>query len=135
MTECNGCGCCCDPVVLSASQRDYAGQFPGLPGGPERANRDWVLLTPIPTRDGMRRARYLDSAIQPLGNAQIVLFFFECRHFDTENRVCTNYENRPPVCRGFPWFDTAPNPVQGLPLECEFRRDIGEVPIAFVNKP
>lgn len=137
MTECNGCGCCCSPVVLSGSQRDYAEQFPGTIGAPETANRDWVLndLTPIPTREGMQRARYLDHAITPLPGGQLVLSFFECRHFDALNRVCMNYENRPPICRGFPWFDNAPNEMQGLPLECEFRRDIGEVPVPFVRKP
>lgn len=26
---------------------------------------------------------------------------FTCKHFDTENKVCTNYENRPHLCRQF----------------------------------
>lgn len=31
----------------------------------------------------------------------IVAKVFTCRHFDKENRVCNNYENRPQMCKSF----------------------------------
>lgn len=28
-------------------------------------------------------------------------YIFTCKHFDTNDRICTNYENRPQLCRSF----------------------------------
>lgn len=33
---------------------------------------------------------------------------YTCPHFDAEARTCTDYANRPPVCRDFPWYGQPP---------------------------
>lgn len=126
-------------MVLGASRQEYAAKLPHELAGGAR-DRDFVLndLTPIPAREGVARSSHIDHQIQ-MGvidgeQAQLILHFFTCRHFDTEHRRCMNYENRPPICRDYPWTNGVVDPNRGLPLECEFRRDVGEVPVPFVRK-
>lgn len=50
---------------------------------------------------------------------------FTCRHFDTTNRVCTAYEDRPQMCRDFPYGKKCP---YGDSCEWDKGRDIGYPP-------
>ena len=34
-------------------------------------------------------------------NGKLSANIFTCKHFDTVNKICTNYENRPTLCRSF----------------------------------
>ncbi len=101
----------------------------------------WVIedLTPMPRKEAMEKLPHLKGkvAIKRLPGGHIepdMAFFFRCRHFDPEARRCTNYENRPSVCRKYPWFDGVPDPNKTLPLECEYLRDVGLAPVPFVKK-
>jgi Fe-S-cluster containining protein len=31
------------------------------------------------------------------------VYHYTCKHFDPKTRNCTNYENRPDMCRGYPY--------------------------------
>jgi uncharacterized cysteine cluster protein YcgN (CxxCxxCC family) len=48
-----------------------------------------------------------------------------CDNYDEETRRCTDYENRPDICRRYPWFNGVPVPGAQLPPTCSFRADIG----------
>ncbi len=60
---------------------------------------------------------------------EAIPFFYHCRHFDAETRSCLNYENRPRVCRTYPFADGIVQPSSALPATCAFRADIG-LPVA-----
>jgi Fe-S-cluster containining protein len=71
-----------------------------------------------------------------VGERQEVVFY-RCPHLDDDPesptyRYCLNYENRPPLCKGYPWYqDGPPKPGQNrpaLPLDCSFRVDLIEKP-------
>ena len=127
--ECpDGCGACCDPVVLPYSQTEVAQHLPGQIQSAE--DRRFVIedLTPMRRRDGLQRASYLSSGVtvmgspgSPGGALLAWSFFYECRHFDRETRRCLNYENRPPLCRSYPWYDDGPDPAKALPESCVYR--------------
>ena len=36
-------------------------------------------------------------------------FFYVCTVFDSEENVCGDYENRPNMCREFPWYGRTPD--------------------------
>lgn len=135
---CNGCGRCCDPVPLPYTQEDIARVLPGMLAG-GKADRDFVLhvLKPISRREGLARSWYssgktagLTSSDPRNGKAEVVTtFFYECSWYDRENKRCTNYENRPPLCRSYPWYEGRPDPQVALPAECSFNADVGR-PVA-----
>jgi Fe-S-cluster containining protein len=128
VTECNGCGSCCDPVVVSYTKID-AQTSPDM----DPADRAWVLndLTPMPRRQVVEREPWLLDGSPRLSMAQdggelFVPYFYSCRWFDGDTRQCTNHDGRPPACRGYPWRDHAPQPHAALPPTCSFRADVGQ---------
>ncbi len=125
MTECNGCGSCCDPVVLPYTQE----QALGLAMDP--ADKLWTLqdLTPISQAEAeQKEPEFVRKLAKLFKQRRIVdrMHYFSCRHFDTESRTCRNYDARPPVCQKYPWLGG--EPIQGTPLPpaCSFRADIGQ---------
>lgn len=131
MGECNGCGRCCDPVVMPYGPDDLRRLKDRLDPDEYRwATEDLTLLG---RREGMRRAEYLESGmtfgIGPDGVIMLWSYFYDCRWFDKDRRVCTNYDNRPDVCSGYPWMGDPPDRRKALPPECGFVVDVGRVPV------
>lgn len=129
MTDCNGCGCCCDPVVLAHSLLEVRQM---LPGEIDAADKVWILdaLTPLTRRQVGAKVEYQRPPpgvvlVDAVGRPQEPNYY-ACRHFDPIARSCTNYEHRPPVCRGYPWHGGPPRRDSALPFECSFRADIGQ---------
>jgi len=144
MTQCNGCegsevAGCCSPVMLPFSRID-AETAP--PDKMEPENRRWVLedLTPISRREGLRRTPYVESGLTIYGNEHtgesywFWSFFYECKHYDAATKQCMNYENRPPMCKGFPWYGEAPDPLKSLPEHCSFKKDVTTVGVTIADK-
>lgn len=124
-TECNSCGCCCHPVSLPYTQREYA-QL--LPGTIDEEDRQFVLseLRQLKKREGLALAPWLRGHMLADKHGQPVdVVFYECKHFDVETRRCTNYENRPGMCRDFPWYDGVPRRQAALAPYCSFNADVG----------
>lgn len=135
MTEgsCNGCGRCCDPVVLGFGPDDVRRNPQVLSADDVR----WILndLTLIGRREGLAKADYLTQGgwtyvTSPLLGAQLIMsYFYRCRRFDAETRSCAIYDNRPRTCREYPWGDEPPDPKHVLPPECGYLVDVGRVPV------
>lgn len=152
MTECREhCGACCDPVVSPFTLNEMAQTTPGQwPDG--GANRDFMLnhLRPISRREGLRRAPYLTDGVTVMGRpgepgSEVIAysFFYECEFFDTDTRRCTNYDNRPPMCRMYPWYGNDPTrdsleKSKALPRMCAFRADLGQpvepIPVEWLGR-
>ena len=111
MTRCApDCGACCDPVLLSFPLESMDG-----PSAPF-ARKHWTVIE--------------DHPCLPEGIAVAV----RCDGFNPTTRACTAYENRPPICSGFPWYGKAPDPQRALNLTCAFIADVRPVlPLVMVN--
>lgn len=141
MTDCNGCGGCCDPVVLPITQIEMR-QI--LPAEVDPATRRWVLedLTMVGKRAVLDKVAYQQIAgrsaaygLDPrTGEKRHGVSYYECRWFDRDTRQCTNHDNRPPPCSEYPWGDGPPVANVALPFECSFRADIGQ-PVTIREKP
>jgi len=90
---CARCGSCCDPVHLDPSNRALIdgcrdGTKIAAPGG----SAEFILAhwTEIERRD--TGATY------------------SCDRYDPDTRACTAHEDRPPVCRNYPWYDDDTDP-------------------------
>lgn len=102
----------------------------------EAANTDFALthFTQLSKAEGYRRAPWWRDAMHgKIGvmydGRMVEPVFYECDQYNVESRECMAYETRPPSCRSFPW-PRGVKPVKALlPEACEFRRDIGEVPV------
>lgn len=142
MTQCNGCGGCCDPVVSPFTHRQLRGLLPIQMDAEQRINREFMLnhLTPISRREGLRRAPHLTQggvtfAIFEGRPVEVWSQFYECDFYDPEAKACTAYEQRPPMCSGYPWYDGRPDPSAALPGPCEFHLDVGRKPTPVTIRP
>lgn len=133
--ECNGCGACCDPFICVHSPADldlYGSRIEDI---------DWYRqhLTVIRRRDGRRMVADWSSGWSEMvinGRPQLLAaHYYRCDLFDPATRRCGDYEHRPAVCRGYPWYGDSPDPNKVLPPTCSYRADIGlpvaEVPVAW----
>lgn len=109
MTECSRCGDCCDPVWYPLGAADIRQSASTAAGGPSAADLAFAA-----------------AHWRPTGERRDDLHGYACDHFDAVSRLCTAHDERPPICRGYPWYDGPPR--RGLPLlpaRCSFRADLG----------
>lgn len=124
-------------MVLSLSQPEFA-QTVGIPP----AIRNWILhdLTPMPRREAKVKAPWnFAQSVTAFRVIDSMPWYYSCRHFDAETRLCGAFEDRPKPCRDYPWAGGKPTPTTVLPPTCSFRADIGKevlpVPVRLVRKP
>lgn len=143
---CNGCGACCDPFVTTVAPIHLQDGAADRVIGREEA--DWMRahLTPLRRKDGLARVKdYIRaggfSDMPPLRDrltgklrfevGLLPSHFYTCDIFDPVTRKCTDYDNRPGVCRDYPWYGSPPDPNKSLPTMCSYRADAG-LPVADV---
>lgn len=119
MTECNGCGGCCDTIYARSTEELRAREAPPLAD-----------------------IEFMEEHWHPIGT-MLTTIVYRCDVYDPETRRCTDYENRPPVCRGYPGFgkELTPDQLWHYP-QCEFWADIPSaerppnwVPVLLTTKP
>lgn len=117
--SCNGCGDCCAVVTLS-------------PGMVRLANGaiDEGIMSPdvLWVRDDLRLLTQAEAESRRPGILPPELGggYYECRRFDYVSRRCTAYDDRPPVCRNFPWYGREARPagvLEGLD-RCGYWADV-----------
>lgn len=126
-TACNACGGCCDPVAANFDLDD-----PPIPDSFDAA-------------ESLRFAHAHWTKVGQDGGER----FYACDAFDPETRLCTAHDDRPPICRGYPWNGRTRDVLTSLdavrirrfPL-CEFWADLppetrpeGWEPVLLTTKP
>jgi Fe-S-cluster containining protein len=168
MTECGRCGDCCAEIWVRPSPEDLAegpGKYwPWFYDKPDpRTDEGWAQwLEWWPDEDWEARipkgcsgfdgrswqceewenARWYRQLVyvEPGGQLEGRQHHYTCPHFDAEARTCTDYANRPPVCRDFPWYGRPPGsrPLGAVSKRCTYWADAPEeqrppdwVPVTF----
>lgn len=138
--SCNECGACCDPVVSPVSPQQLTNGVVDEVFGPQQARWMRDHLTPIrPRREGLAKVRDWNSGMTEWllrGEPVILLsWFYRCDLFDEDTRRCIDWDHRPAMCRGYPWYDDGPDERKALPPTCSYREDIGQpVEISAVTR-
>lgn len=105
---------------------------------PWNAELRWLAehTVPMSQGEGMRRWRSHvgSSATAMFADGSTLAFFRRCLHFDSETRQCTDYDNRPPMCRNYPWHGATPRPNAALPKTCGYWLDVGVTPVAIETR-
>jgi Fe-S-cluster containining protein len=102
--ECSACGDCCDPVWYPLGPADIR-QSASTTGAEDLifAAAHWRATG---DRDDDGRHAYW------------------CDRFDPVSRLCTAHDERPPICRGYPWYGEDPaRRLVVLPVRCAFRAE------------
>lgn len=110
MTECPpDCGACCNPVLLSFHPDDM------VSASAEFCQQHWHVIDEHPAHP----------------HAQYAV---RCDVFDPHTHTCTAYDDRPPICRYYPWYGQEPDPDRFLDPICAYQADVRTVlPIVAVT--
>jgi len=120
MTECNRCGECCENMPLNLTKRQLRAVLAEASGDAGDAAQ----------RDLEENARFILGHWHRSGGGG-TRTRYSCDAFDPASRLCTAHDERPPICRGFPWYDRPPGTRKvRLPASCSFNADVG-VPVVI----
>lgn len=116
---------CCSPVMLPYTVLEVMRNEAIAPEERRWAER---CLTPMPMKEAMQKAPWLKGRLLTDASGRITQpFFYRCSNFDTETRKCTDYDNRPSMCRDFPWYGEEPRGGATLPPDCSYRQDLIQI--------
>jgi Fe-S-cluster containining protein len=116
---CNQCGACCRVLTLSQSPEEIRATAAvtsvlGIPSDSAFAAHHWHPLT---RAEAMQRNPFYVSRLP----ADAHLYW--CDRLGADGR-CTAYEERPLVCRGYPWYGERPRDMELPDADCGYRYDL-----------
>lgn len=110
MFKCTGCATCCK---LACSEYSYAELQEKARSSDNFASQFTSVFVPYDNLDNAR-AVYPEYFDLVTAKAEGKIYFYHCQKLTDDNR-CSDYENRPQICRDFP-----DNPLDILPDKCGF---------------
>ena len=110
--SCEGCATCCN---LACSEFSYEELKEKAKNGDNFATQFTKIFIPYNTKEEARKIypEYIEL-LEQTGNENV--YFYHCPKLTADNR-CSDYENRPQICRDFP-----DNPLVILPKKCGFQQ-------------
>ena len=118
MSWCNQCGACCRVLTLEQSPEEIRAtaaltKLLGIPSDAVFAAEHWRPLT---RAEANERNPFYTSLLP----AQAHLY--ACDQLGEDGR-CMAYEQRPLVCRGYPWYGEQPRDMSMADRDCGYRYD------------
>lgn len=96
MTECSKCGDCCEEISLNIDHGKIVQQIAqGYGAGRWLKDANFIINNMRPTGRVIRQGNRVKQVL-------------ECSKFDKESRICTAHDDRPTVCRDYPWYNREP---------------------------
>ena len=119
MSLCNQCGACCRVLTLQQSPAEVQSMAAltraiGMPSDTIFAAEHWHPLT---REEAIRRNPFYTARLP----ADAHLYW--CDRLGADGR-CTAYEERPFVCRGYPWYDQPPRDMELADPDCGYFYDV-----------
>lgn len=101
---CHDCGLCCTMVSLSQPAEIW------LAGDVTPREREWFKsdLVELSISEAVATGLLVD------GLKHEGMHFYKCQRWDPDTGNCTDYDNRPDVCRGFPYYLVKGNRRQSI---------------------
>ena len=121
--KCIGCGTCCKLACSEFSPDELKEK---AKNGDNFANQFLSVFIPYQSKEDARKI-YPEYIKMLEDNKEDEVYFYHCPKLTADNR-CSDYENRPQICRDFP-----DNPLALLPKSCGYKGWKDEVePIALM---
>ena len=119
MSLCNQCGACCRVLTLEQSPAEVQAMAAvtsvlGIPSDTIFAAKHWHALT---REEAMQRNPFYTSRLP--ADAHL----YSCDQLGADGR-CMAYEERPLVCRGYPWYDQPVRDMELADSHCGYHYDV-----------
>jgi Fe-S-cluster containining protein len=116
---CSACGACCRVITIDRSPEELRAiaeltRVLGIPSDLQFAAQHWRPLT---RAEAMQR--------NPFYTAQLPAdaYLYTCDQLGDDGR-CLCYDERPLVCRGYPWYDAPPRSMPLADPDCGYKEEI-----------
>ena len=124
MGDCNGCGACCRVILLEQSwdevqQMAALTRVLGIPSDHQFVAEHW---RPLARAEAMQRNPFYTSRVAPTAH------LYTCDRLGVDG-LCMAHDERPLVCRGYPWYDLPPRAMPLADAECGYLPDLLARPI------
>ena len=122
-----GCGMCCMAIRLNVEPALYDSQAEVVKDNPaalEEMSEDWRHILTHFHRITREEAVRINPHLKGWRNKGCS--FYTCDWFDAESRLCTHHDERPPVCRKYPFYGGALSPDKWYTPDCGYAEDIGK---------
>lgn len=122
--QCFTCGCCTSCCRLASSEYSYEELKQRAENGDKFSKEFVSVFVPYKSKEEPRKI-YPDyiSMIEEKFSDQTEVYFYYCPKLGDDG-LCTDYDNRPNICRDFP-----NNPLVALPEKCSYNEWKQEVEI------
>jgi Fe-S-cluster containining protein len=83
---------------------------------------------PISLREALSINPHLHTWVS-IGEYPESSYFYKCLMFDPDTNLCKVNDNKPDVCKNYPWYRNGPRkPFKFYSLDCGFYKDIENLP-------
>jgi len=110
---CARCGVCCEDIAIRVSPERFVEMAEAEQAAPDHPFND--------------SATFIVAHWDPVkGPGSQGHYGYRCRRYDAEHHLCTAWDDRPQVCRGFPWYDGEPGATdkQLVHKQCSYWLDV-----------
>ena len=111
MFKCSGCATCCNLACSEFSPEQLAQK---AQNGDKFASQFLSIFIPYESKEEARKV-YPEYIKLLEDNGETDVYFYHCPKL-TEDKRCSDYENRPQICKDFP-----DNPLSFLPKSCGYK--------------
>jgi Fe-S-cluster containining protein len=130
MTACAQCGLCCEVIGIRADPAYYQRDPKDIvwPGDEPEAvplifhEFMWIKqhFHPISIEEAIAINPHIVDETTREGHS-----YYTCDAYDKETKLCTAHDDRPAICRDFPWYGKSVNPynLKSFP-RCSYWRDL-----------
>lgn len=134
--ECAACGDCCENITIASPAI-----VDDLAGAPD-PRTEWEAYVAMGWSEDRRQlcienwlsVQLIGDHWREQGEDSGGRMRYRCDLLDPETRLCTAHEDRPPICRGYPWYSEGWTlaRVNDTPKRCSFRKAAVRVDIRGV---
>jgi Fe-S-cluster containining protein len=95
---CNKCGKCCQAIWLAANKKQVKEILVRDPNNTDAKFifNNWKRIS---KKEALKTNPHITVFTKEKG------YFYKCDKYDHKNKRCGDYENRPKVCSGFPFYE------------------------------
>lgn len=119
--KCNMCGKCCEVIALPIPP-EHLDPASGMRYVDSKFMFENFVPVDAETARSINPHIIIESEELLNGTEQ---YFYTCKQYDKENKLCMAHEQRPHVCSGFPWYN---KPIHNIALRmhmsCSYWEDV-----------
>ena len=105
MGKCRQCGACCRAIAMLYSKKDIQNNWSNVIGGSKAfVLENWKRIS---KEQSVKNNPHLASLMKEYQWGNQKTYWYTCKLL--QGNRCSIHKERPPICKGYPWYDNEPD--------------------------